>query len=218
MDASPHELRIFPLGEVVLFPDTLLPLHIFEPRYRTMLDDAMADDGRIGMVLTRTAAPEGGQVHEEDCGMYTVGCAGNVVQHRRFDDGRSLIVLRGSLRFRIREELSTDRPYRVASVQPLHEGPPPSEELGAWRQALEASMLRLVAATGGKVEDVEGLFSKLDPPIMVNYLCASLPVDAVEKQAMLECATPGDRYHKLLEVLEFRIAEARMGGAGAGEN
>ncbi len=113
-DSSPPEIiPLFPLTGVLLLPGMLLPLHIFEPRYRAMVSGAMQEGGHIGMVqplLPRqdNHPPPGAEL--ETPNLYPVGCAGRLEQHQESPDGRILIQLRGIIRFRIVEEL------------PLHEG------------------------------------------------------------------------------------------------
>ena len=214
MIALPPTLKIFPLGEVVLFPDTLLPLHVFEPRYRKMLADAMASDRTIGMVLVRGVdgpirpAPPENPDHPE---VYPVGCAGRIVEHESLEGGRSLIVLRGSVRFRIRRELESGEPYRIVEAQALYEAPVPAESMRPWRDSLRDLVAEYVSALGGDREPVERVFAKLDLEGLVNYLCASLPLTVVEKQSLLECATAEQRFHRLCEVLRYRVAEAKLG-------
>jgi len=123
MIALPPVLRIFPLGEVVLFPDTLLPLHVFEPRYRQLVADALDDDRTIGMALIRGAD---GPV-EPVAGSPRSSCR---LRHRlrgthrraRAARGRALDDrVRGMVRFRIRRELEVGDPYRVVEAQALYE-------------------------------------------------------------------------------------------------
>ena len=119
----PERIRIFPLSEVVLFPDTLLPLHIFEPRYRKMLADALEGDRLIGMALLKDPDADPPEV-------YAVGCAGTIVEHKPFADGRSLVVLKGTVKFRIRREVDAGEPYRVvensSSASVASSAPPPA--------------------------------------------------------------------------------------------
>jgi Lon protease-like protein len=212
--ALPPTLKIFPLGEVVLFPDTLLPLHVFEPRYRKMLADALAGDRTIGMVLVRgvdgpiSPAPAD-QPDRPD--VYPVGCAGRIVEHEGLEDGRALIVLRGVVKFRIRRELTSDEPYRVVEAQALYEAPVPAESMRPWREALRQLVADYVMALGGERDPVEKIFAKLDLEGLVNYLSASLPLTVVEKQSLLESATAEQRFHRLCEVLRYRVAEAKLG-------
>src|SRR6516225_12385740 len=112
-------LPLFPLPNVVLFPNVFLPLHIFEPRYREMTADALASDRMIGMVLLR---PGWERDYEGRPPVYPIGCSGVVTHVERLPDGRFNIVLRGLERFRILEE-EHGRAYRRALVEPLTEAP-----------------------------------------------------------------------------------------------
>lgn len=201
----PEQIRIFPLGEVVLFPDTLLPLHIFEPRYRRMLADALEGDRILGMVLLKD--PDA----EPLPAVYEIGCAGTIVEHKPFADGRSLVVLQGTARFRIRRELETDEPYRIVEAQALYEAPPPPELARSWRDGLRADVRTLMRATSGQAEELDRLFDKVDAAVLPNVLAAGLPLDAVEKQSLLECATVEQRQQRLSALVRFRIAEASLG-------
>lgn len=201
----PERIRIFPLSEVVLFPDTLLPLHIFEPRYRKMLADSLDSDRLIGMVLVRDpdASPQPS--------VYPVGCAGSIVEHKAFADGRALVVLKGTVKFRIRREIDTAEPYRVVEAQALYEGPPPMDKVRAWRDELHECVRNLVRAASGEEETVERLFDKIDLLAMTNSLSSSLPLDVLEKQSLLECPTVEDRERRLAEFLRFKTVEAKLG-------
>src|SRR3954447_2313508 len=113
----PPTIPIFPLPNVVLFPNVFLPLHIFEPRYRQMVDEALKGDRIVGMVLLRPGW-EGNYEGRPD--VYAIGCAGVITHAERLPDGRFNIVLRGMEKFRISSE-DTDRLYRVAQVVPVPE-------------------------------------------------------------------------------------------------
>src|SRR5690242_1990912 len=102
---SSIRIPLFPLPETVVFPTSRLPLHIFEPRYRQMAEDALAGDGRIGMVLLQSGADP----NEERPPIYSVGCVGEIQQSRRLSDGRFLIELEGRFRFRILREVESDK-------------------------------------------------------------------------------------------------------------
>ena len=137
----PEIVPVFPLPNVVLFPRMLLPLHIFEPRYRKMLADALEGDRLIGMVLVRNvdgplepALPD----RPDHPDVYAVGCAGRIVEHEALEGGRALIVLRGTVKFRIRRELVSDEPYRLVEAQALYEAPVPAEHMRPWRDTLSA--------------------------------------------------------------------------------
>ena len=201
----PPTLRIFPLAEVVLFPEVMLPLHIFEPRYRTMLRDALADDRLIGMVLARSSeAQKPGDI-------YAIGCAGRIVRNEPLEDGRSLVVLRGTVRFRVRRELPLDRPYRVVEAQALYEAPVPAEHMRAWRSELRRRVESYIRALEGEIEHLDTIFAKQDLERIVNYLCATLPFEIVERQSLLECSTAEQRFRRLCDLVEFKTAEVRLG-------
>src|SRR5579862_9504447 len=113
----PPTIPIFPLPNVVLFPNVFLPLHIFEPRYRRMVDDALNGDRIIGMVLLQ---PGWERDYEGRPPVYPIGCAGVITHAERLADGRFNIVLRGMQKFRIVDE-ETVRSYREAHVTPMAE-------------------------------------------------------------------------------------------------
>src|SRR5262249_9899582 len=110
-------LPLFPLPNVVLFPNVFLPLHIFEPRYRAMVSDALASDRMIGMVLLK---PRWESEYEGRPPVYPTGCSGVITHVDRLPDGRYNLVLRGVERFRIVEE-EAGGSYRRANVDPLVE-------------------------------------------------------------------------------------------------
>jgi uncharacterized protein len=198
----PPTIPIFPLPNVVLFPNVFLPLHIFEPRYREMVDEALKGDRIIGMVLLR---PGWQGNYEGRPPVYPIGCAGVITHAERLPDGRFNIVLKGMEKFRIRGE-DTGRPYRVAHVEPVPE--PPSEGL---RDAMQAQRRRLEALL---VPQPEGQQDRKMPTSMpdedlVNALAQYLEFEPVEKQALLERDGLLDRCRSLIELLEMKVLVAR---------
>lgn len=220
MVALPHRLRIFPLEQVALFPDTHLPLHVFEPRYRKLVADALEKDRTIGMVLIRRADRpiESTASHQPDRpALYDIGCAGRIVEHELLSDGRSIIVLRGAVRFRIRRELETADPYRVVEAQALYEAPIPAEHMRRWRDELRALVGDYAVALAQNRTAVDRVFAKIDLETLINHLSVSLPISVIEKQSLLECATAEQRFRRLCTVLQYRVAEARLGLGSARE-
>ena len=104
--AEPLPIPVFPLAGALLFPRAQLPLHIFEPRYRAMVRDALAGDRLIGMVQPRD--------QNDPPALFETGCLGRIESVEELEDGRFNIVLEGLTRFRIARELETDTPYRRA--------------------------------------------------------------------------------------------------------
>jgi Lon protease-like protein len=199
----PPSIPIFPLPNVVLFPNVFLPLHIFEPRYRQMVEDALNGDRIIGMVLLR---PGWEGDYEGRPPVYAVGCAGVVTHGERLPDGRYNIVLRGMEKFRIASE-DADRPYRMATVIAM---PEPSadgvrEEMRTERRRLEAL---LVPQPEGQRRDPKVPTSMPDEDL-VNALAQYLEFDPVEKQALLERDGLLDRCRSLIELLEMKVLAAR---------
>jgi Lon protease-like protein len=207
----PPTIPIFPLPNVVLFPNVFLPLHIFEPRYRQMVDEALKGDRIIGMVLLR---PGWQSDYEGRPPVYPIGCAGVITHAERLPDGRFNIVLRGMEKFRIRGE-ETGSPYRIARAEPVPE--PPVEGL---RDAMQAQRRRLEALL---VPQPEGHGERKIPTSMpdedlVNALAQYLEFEPVEKQALLERDGLLDRCRSLIELLEMKVLVARHKWEGDGRH
>jgi Lon protease-like protein len=117
-------IRLFPLPEVVLLPGTLLPLHIFESRYRAMVADSLEGDRLIGMAMLEPGWEEAGDAPR----IHRVGGAGEIVESEKLPDGRYNILLEGRFRYRVVHEEDTATPYRVASVEEIASIPFPAEE------------------------------------------------------------------------------------------
>ena len=199
----PPTIPIFPLPNVVLFPQVFLPLHIFEPRYREMVADALEGDRLIGMALLR---PGWEADYEGRPPVYPIGCAGVITHHDRLPDGRYHLVLRGLEKFRIIEE-DHSRAYRVATVESLHEPLDDGErdEIRAARGRLEAL---LVPRPKGRGAD-----PKLPPAMgdedLVNTLSQYMELEPLEKQALLEREGALARCRSLIELLEMKLIVAR---------
>ena len=196
----PTLLPIFPLPSVVLFPNVFLPLHIFEPRYRQMIGDAMAGDRMIGMVLLQPGYEPN---YEGTPPVYDVGCAGLMTHAEKLPDGRYNIVLRGFERFRILSEESptTSLLYRRALVAPLEEPETtPGPVLKAARERLEAVLAPLFSGTLAE----RGLPRSMPDEELINALAQYLELEPIEKQALLERDGPLARCRALVELLEMK--------------
>jgi Lon protease-like protein len=200
-------LPVFPLPNVVLFPNVFLPLHIFEPRYRDMVADALSADRMIGMVLLR---PGWEHDYEGRPPVYAIGCSGVVTHAERLGDGRYNIVLRGVERFRIREE-DHSRSYRRARIEPLVEremGPRDRAEIRTCRSKLE-SLLTPAVDRAGADPRMPAAMSDED---LVNALAQYLDLEPLEKQALLEQPCLLSRASSLVELLEMKMMAARTPG------
>ena len=198
----PPTIPIFPLPNVVLFPNVFLPLHIFETRYRQMVDAALGGDRIIGMVLLR---PGWEANYEERPAVYPIGCAGVITHAERLPDGRFNIVLRGMEKFRIAAE-DTERLYRIAHVETVDEPPAAScrTEMRTERRRLEAL---LVPQPEGQPDPK--VPSSMPDEDLVNALAQYLELEPVEKQALLERDGLLDRCRSLIELLEMKVLVAR---------
>jgi len=202
MDAPPL-LPLFPLPNVVLFPGVPLPLHIFEPRYRSMVADALAADRRIGMVLLQPGRWE--PDYEGRPPIYPIGCSGVIANASRLDDGRYNIVLRGLDRIRILAE-DDDRAYRRATVELLPDRPldaADSEALTALRIRL-ADLIGLHAAAEAGVETAATPLLSMPDAEFVHTLAQGLDLEPLEKQALLERESVLLRAQSLADLLEMR--------------
>jgi len=198
----PPTIPIFPLPNVVLFPNVFLPLHIFEPRYRQMVDDALSGDRIIGMVLLRSGWERD---YEGRPAVYQTGCAGVITHAERLADGRFNIVLRGMEKFSITGEES-GKLYRLATVDALPEPPAAAfrAEMRENRRRLESLLVPQPEGTGDpKVP------TSMPDEDLVNALAQYLEFDAVEKQALLERDGVLDRCRSLIELLEMKVLVSR---------
>jgi uncharacterized protein len=202
----PPTIPIFPLPNVVLFPNVFLPLHIFEPRYRQMVDDALRGDRIIGMVLLRPGW-EGN--YEGRPPVYPIGCAGVVTHAERLPDGRFNIVLRGMEKFRIRGEDSAQL-YRQADVESVPEPAADTfaEAMRGERRRLEALLVPQPENQSEKPQDPKVPSSMADEDL-VNALAQYLEFEPVEKQALLERDGLLDRCRSLIELLEMKVLVSR---------
>jgi len=197
-DESRLRLPLFPLPDTVLFPGMPLPLHVFEPRYRKMVADALSSDKLIGMALLRPGWEED---YEGRPPIYPIGCSGTIARHEMLEDGRYNIVLRAQTRFRVLTEHDGE-PYRRASVETLADGVGDAHALNGLRRRVLAAIAR--AADGPSTLVLQG---DLPHELLVNALCQSLSLPAVEKQSLLDCETLEARYARLAAILEFHILE-----------
>jgi len=194
----PTTIPIFPLPNVVLFPNVFLPLHIFEPRYRVMLADALAGDRIIGMTLLQ---PGHDEASHDRPPVYPIGCAGVITHAERLPDGRSNLVLRGLEKFRILDE-DAGREYRLAQVEPLPEITTEAERpvLKQRRHRLEALLVAAIER-GGSDPRFPAAIPDED---LVNALSQYLGLEPVERQALLERNGIIARCDGLIELLEMK--------------
>lgn len=215
--SCPQVIPVFPLTGVVLLPGNWLPLNVFEPRYRAMVEDVMEGERHIGMIQPAEPHADGAPDPEAppatDPDLFPVGCAGRIERCERQADGRFVILLRGVSRFRVCRELPGQRGYRRVEAG--------YDEFAADRSETEVVLdptpvLDAVRRFGQaqRVEiDLEKL-AGLPGRALVNGLAVAMPFSAVEKQALLEAPDPEARREMLLSLLEMGFCGGFTDDAG----
>lgn len=197
-EPAPKRLSIFPLGGAILLPGSYLPLHIFEPRYRALVSDALARDRRIAMIQ-----PRPGEDGVKPA-LFEVGCVGRIAQVEAMEDGRFNLILEGVSRFRLAREIEVATPFRQIEADFADYGEDGTEEppLAPIRRAEIEETVRDFAEARGYAIDWEGL-ERLDDQSLVSGLAQVLPFDVAAKQALLEAPDLSDRAELLVQFLRF---------------
>jgi len=192
----PKTIPVFPLSNFIIFPKITVPLNIFEPRYIEMINDAMNGNRIIGMIQPKNNT-------QPKPSLYNIGCAGKITNFNETDDGRYLIVLNGISRFKIIKELSTDKLYRLCSVN-FHDF---AYDLNKKKEDIKFSDLELI------FKNLKNLFIKQGYEInwrelekqsldqTINTLSMASPFSLEEKQILLETTNLNERKKKLEEIL-----------------
>ena len=199
----PEEISIFPLSNIIIFPESTVPLNIFEPRYVQMIDDAMKSHRMIGMVQPKKT----GDLKKPN--LYNVGCVGKITSFNETDDGRYLIVLNGISRFEILKEISTNKLYRVCKVNYEKF----SFDFKENREKINFSNLETI------LKDLKSIFNKKGYAInwselekqdlynTINTLSMASPISLEEKQTLLESLNVNDRKLKLEKILKTYLLD-----------
>ena len=192
----PKEIPIFPLSNFIIFPKTTVPLNIFEPRYIEMVDDAMKGNRTIGMIQPRKSK-------QTIPSLYEVGCAGKIISFSETEDGRYLIILSGTSRFKIIEELETEKLYRKFKVDFedfFYDLDEKKEEIKfSDLELIFKNLKSLFIKQGYKIDWNELKKQSLNQTI--NTLAMASPFSLEEKQALLETINLNERKKKLEQIL-----------------
>jgi len=187
-----QKLSIFPLTGAILFPGLQLPLHIFEPRYRAMVGDALARDRLIGMIQPQDSM--------ESAPLYDIGCVGKIEDVETSEDGRYNIVLNGISRFRVLRELEVTTPFRQVEAEMIEE--PTEEYLTLGERASFEHEARKFADSQGYAIDWDSI-ARLDDVSLINGVSQIAPFDAAAKQGLLEARNLRERCDLLVQLMEF---------------
>lgn len=185
-------LSIFPLAGAILFPGLQLPLHVFEPRYRALVGDALARDRRIAMIQPQTG--------DEGAPLFSIGCVGKIDEVEALEDGRYNVILEGEARFRLLRELGVSTPFRQVEGELLSEAE--DEALSAVERASLEQEAKHFADRQGYSVDWDSV-ARLDDVSLVNGISQIAPFDSAAKQALLEADDLGSRCELLVQLMQF---------------
>ncbi len=195
----PKKIAVFPLSNFIIFPKTTVPLNIFEPRYIDMINDTMRSNKLIGMIQPKNSK-DGGNFNPK---LYEIGCLGKIISFKETEDGRYLIELKGLIRFKTKEEVTSEKKYREFNVNFENF----FDDLNDGKENIKFSDLELI------FKDLKSLFEKrgfiinwkalekqsLDETI--NALAMASPFTLEEKQVLLEAKNLDTRKNKISEIL-----------------
>ena len=193
----PPTIPIFPLSNFIIFPNTTVPLNIFEPRYIQMIDDSMKSHRMIGMIQPKKS----GELKKPD--LYEVGCIGKITSFNETDDGRYLVIINGISRFNINKEIETNKLYRTCEVN-----------YEKYNRDLDDKVEKFTLKDLDKIfKDLKNLFEKKgfmvdwsnlkkqDFSNTLNTLSMASPFSLEEKQVLLEAKNLDDRKNRIAEIL-----------------
>jgi len=193
----PKIIPVFPLGNFIIFPQTTVPLNVFEPRYIEMINDSMKTNKMIGLIQ-----PKKNKINSVP-DLHDVGCLGKITNFKDTNDGRYLIDLNGLNRFKVVKEIKSNKPYRECEVN-FEDF---KEDLNLEKEQLKSSDLELI------FKDLKLLFNKkgyivnwksLEKQSLnetINALAMASPFSLEEKQILLESKNLGSRKNKITEIL-----------------
>lgn len=206
----PQLLALFPLSRALLLPGTHRPLNIFEPRFVTMIDDALAGNRMVGLIQPREAGEE--EAPHGQVALEKVGCIGRITHFEEQDDERYFIVLEGICRFEPTEELATATPYRQARISTERFAADFTPDLGS--ENIDRKHLVSVLRDYAEFAQIEVDWSEIEDTEtgeLVNLASMLSPYGHKEKQALLEAASLHERAETLIALAEMEMARARSG-------
>ena len=203
MSNLPNQIPIFPLSNFIIFPETTVPLNIFEPRYIEMINDSMKSSRLIGMVQPKKNT--GGSTD----GLYDIGCLGKITSFSETEDGRYLIVLNGLSRFKIVEEIKNDKLYRECKIS-FEEF---ENDTNTNKEDIKFSDLKLIFKDFKSFFEKRGFainWNELEKQSLeqtINALAMASPFSLEEKQILLETKNLSLRKDKLEEILKTYVLD-----------
>jgi uncharacterized protein len=193
----PKTIPVFPLYGCILLPKTILPLNIFEPRYRQMIEHAVEGEGLIGIIQP---------LNNEDHGIHKIGCLGRIEYHQKNSDGTFLVRLQGETRFEIFKELEVDTLYRQVEVEYNRFKSDATESL---EEEKTSDLLQAFKGYASRKE-LQVEWEKIESiplNLLVNILSINLDFNSIEKQALLEAPSLIERWDHLIALLYMASLE-----------
>jgi Lon protease-like protein len=201
---------MFPLPDITFFPHTLLPLHIFEARYRALITDVLARDRRLCIAQLQ---PGYEAAYAGKPAVRAVAGAGEIVKWERLPTGRYNILVKGDTRVRIETEHPTDTLYRVVVGRRLADVAPRGDVTEA-RERIRTSCRRLLALLNRPLDLLDGVLGDDQPGVVTDRVAAAVIPEAAMRQRLLETLDIGDRLTLLGDALDALLDELQRRGRG----
>lgn len=201
----PEEIPVFPLSNAIFFPSTILPLNIFEPRYKQMIEDALSQNKFVGI-----AQPNVQTSDTYKPTIFNVGCLGVISKHNQTPDGRYLVNLEGVTRFKVIKELETDKLYRTFKVSYLEYEQDFKNEKKDEKVIAQTEVLELIDKSKKffrmfQLSTDWSIVEKVEPSQLINSLAMICPFTVGEKQRLLETTSIQERNDILNQIINFYI-------------
>ena len=196
---------IFPLPNVTLFPNVMLPLHIFEPRYRCMAEDTLSGDGYLALGLLKDGWED--SYKTKDCAIHDTVCLGKVIANEQLEDGRHYLMLQGLRRAQLVTELETDLPYRLGMLELVEDIYPQTPVIDRERRQEELVnwFRRAYPKLGLEAEIIHALGSDMQLGELCDVIAHSLKLPSEDAQQLLAQANVDQRSDLVLEMLKLQF-------------
>jgi Lon protease-like protein len=205
--ATRHYVPIFPLPDLALFPNTLLPLHIFEPRYRAMVTDALARDRRLAIVGLKPGYEGDYAGHPA---VHEVAGLGRIVKCERMATGRFNLLLKGELRVRIERELPSDTLYRLVQSVELQDSGAERASVPALLDEVKRACRRILEMVRRATPEMEEtLAAAVAPGVLCDQVASAVVPSPAARQALLEELDVERRLRRLLAELQDLLQQLK---------
>ena len=198
----PEKIAVFPLSNAVFFPNTILPLNIFEKRYLQLVDDCMKDQRLFGMIQPKTKKSSKNDIYE-------IGCLGKITSFNETEDNRYIINLSGLIRFRVETELSTKKLYREFKVDyaDFRDDLTLNKKVDYDTKGLVKKIKKYFQKKNYLIELQDNEWEKLNLDQLVSTVCMVSPFTVEEKQKLIETIKTEEKFKILEEIINFSLLD-----------